>query len=360
MADKYAFDVAAGFAPQSAEGTYNTTLAGIVAAGTWGGDADGTDQGLLLGAAGVGIGDSGLDITMEKRRLVKPPVGTSFTRPMAEHLAVDISSFSFAFPLAGPKRTTTATPIDSDFAPLMGVEGIINGAGLVAAVWGSGVGYSWMFGSPPPFSALIVVSGLALELKDCRCSSLAFEFTPGSVAIATATIEVGSINDPTATPLAVSALPTLDYALQSSVSSPVVESINHVWAEERGFQSLTLTITPNIVDIPDSNATDGIIKEQDGRETTIAATMFGDSTGLGEVYEADQLFQTADSGLDELSFTVGTAATGSDAALAYKVSIPKPEVLDVAPGKLGSKAGPTVNLVAGHGTANTELEITNI
>lgn len=358
---KFNFDVAAAFAPQSGEGEANydsvldavtTSLEGIPGVGN-------VDDGLVLGDSGSGIGESGLEFTVGRRRRVKAPVGTSDTRPMADFLAAEIPSFSFAFPFCGNRATVNVTtPVDDDFKPLRGVEAILNGAGLVAAAWGSGVGYSIKFGTVNPFSALLYASGLRLELSDCRCSSLAIEFTPGSIAIATAQIVVGSIKDPAAAGFAVATLPsTLDYDVQASVSAPVVESVGNAWKGTRGFSSLVLTITPGIVDLPDSNATDGIIKEVDGRETTIAATLFGDDAGSDEVYEVDQLFTLADSGLDQLSFEVGSAAGANTAALAVQVLAPKPEVIDVVPAKLGSKAGSVVNMVLGHGTANSELEI---
>lgn len=356
---KFNFDVAAAFAPQSAEGSYDSTLDAVTTVLEGIPGVGNTDDGLLLGDSASGIKGSGLDFTAGRRRRIKAPVGTSFTRPMADFLAAEIPSFSFAFPFCGNRGTVNVTtPIDDDFAPLRGVEAILNGVGLVAAAWGSGVGYSLKFGTPPPFSALLYASGLRLELMDCRCSSLSFEFTPGTITIATAQIVVGSIKDPTAAGFPVATLPsTLDYDAQATVSAPTIETVGNAWNGTRGFTTLVLTITPNIIDLPDSNATDGIIKEQDGRETTIAATLFGDDSGSDEVYEVDQLFQTADSGLDQLSFEVGSAAGANTAALAVQVLAPKPEAIDVSPVPLGTKAGNTVNMVLGHGTANSELEI---
>ncbi len=361
---KFGFDVAAAFAPQTGEGqaNYDSVLDDITTSllGQPGDPNDGNqDDGLILGDSGSGIGDSGLDFTVGRRRRVKAPVGSSDTRPIADFLAAEIPSFSFSFPFCGSRKTTTGGPDDADFVPLRGFEAILNGAGMVVSDWVSGVGQSIIFGTPDPFSALIYASGLRLELSDCRCSSLSIDFTPGSIAIATAQIVVGSIKDPSAVGFAVAALPsTLDYDVQATVSAPVVESVANTWKNSRGFTSLVLTITPNIIELPDSNATDGIIKEVDGRETTIALTLFADDTSSDEVYEVDQLFSTSDSQFDAVSFTVGTAAAQGEPALALTVSALKPEAIDVTPAKLGSKAGNTVNMVLGSGTANQELHLT--
>lgn len=352
---KYDFDVAVAFAPQTAEGTYDTTLDAISA--TLDGDPDATDDGLVLGDPESGIRQSGLDFRVGRRRREKAFVGSSFTRPLDDFLAAEVRTFSFSFPFCGNRGTTTATPVDGDFQPLRGIEAILNGAGIVAAAWGSGVGYSCKFGSPNPFSALIYYFGNRLELLDCRCSSLTIDFTPGSIAVATAEIQVGSIKDPAATPVSVVSLPTLDYGPQATVSAPTIESVANGWSATRGFSTLALTISPSIQDFGDSNATDGIVKEQDDRETTIEATLYADDAGSGEVYELDQIFQTSSGGLDQLSFQVGTDASGSDPALATQILVPQPMVDETGPDPVGSKAANTVNLIARNDAANDELEI---
>lgn len=352
---KFDFDVAVAFATQTQEGSYNSTLDTISA--TLDGDPDNTDDGLVLGDPESGIGESGLDFTAGRRSRDKAVLAGSFTRPLADFLAAEVRTFSFAFPFCGNRGDTTATPVDGDFVPLVGVDALLEGAGLVGAAWGAGVGHSYKFGSPDPFSALIYYFGNRLELLDCRLNSLAINFTPGSITIATADIAVGSIKDPAAKGFSVAALPTLDYGPQATVSAPTIESVAHAWQATRGFQSLVLTITPDIQDIPDSNATDGILKEPSGRETTIEATLFADDASSNEVYELDQVLATVAGDLDALTFTVGTPeTTGSLPAVAVKILVPTPELDETAPQKLGSKAGNTVSLLARNAVANEELE----
>jgi len=351
---KVGFDIAVAFAPQSAEGVYDTTLGAVTT--SLSGDPDGVDEGLLLGDPGSGIAESGLDFTVGRASVDKAPFSGSFSRPLSDFLKAEVRSFSYSFPFVGNRGLTTGAPIDADFQPLRGVEALLNGAGLVGAAWGAGVGWTFSFGSPFPFSALVYYFGNRLELLDCRCASLGIAYTPGGLAIATAEIVVGSIADPAGKGFAPAAIPsTLAYGAQATVSSPTVETVGHTWQDLKGFQSLELTITPAIDDIPDSNQVGGEVKEPSGREVTIEATLFADS--VDAVYELDQALATVAGDLDPLTFQVGTAAIGSDPALSHSVSIPLPELDESSPDRLGSKAGNTVSLIARGSAADNELEI---
>jgi len=351
---KFDFDVAVAFATQTAEGTYNATLDAISA--TLGGDPDGTDQGLILGDPESGIGESGLSFTAGRRSRAKSVLAGSFTRPMDDFLAAEVRTFSFSFPFVGSKRTTTGTPVDADFIPTVGLDAILEGVGMTGTAWGSGVGHSYKFGTTVPISALIYYFGNRLELLDCRVSSLSIVYTPGSLAIATAEIAVGSIKDPAAKAFGAVSLPTLDYGTQATVSSPTVESCGHGWQDTKGFQDLTLTIAPTVDDVPDSNVTDGVLKIASARETTVSATMFADDAD--KVMELDQAFATVVGDLDALSFKVGTyEVTGGLPAVAHQVVAPTPVLDDTSPQKLGSLAGNAVNLVLRNAVANEELEI---
>jgi len=355
---KFAFDVAAAFAPQVAEGTYNANLDAIVA--TLDGDPDATDDGLLLGDSGSGVGESGLSLSIGRRSRDKAVIGASFTRSLSDFLAAEVRTFSFSWPWGGGLKTTTiTTPVDADFLPLTGVHALLNGVGLQAAVWGSGVGYSIVPDNTVfPFSALVYYFGNRLELLDCRCSSLAIKYTPGTIAIATAEIVVGSIKDPSSKVITPVALPTLDYGAQATQSMPTIESIGNAWNATRGFSDLTLTFAPTIDDIPDSNAVDGIVKEPSAMEIGVEATLFADDAGSGETFELSQALSDAIGDLLPLTFTVGSAATGAqELALGHSVTIADPELDETAMEKLGSKAANTIKLIARSATANGEIEI---
>tara|TARA_Y100000310_G_scaffold336656_1_gene421800 strand:+ start:2910 stop:3992 length:1083 start_codon:yes stop_codon:yes gene_type:complete len=355
---KYDHDIAVGFLPQSAEGTYNTTLNAVAGGDTWDGDSDGTDEGLLLGDSESGEGGSGLTFGISRRRRQKPFIAGSFTRPIGDFLAADVSSFQFAFPFCGCRGATT-TPTDAEFIPMLGVDAILQAAGMVGNASGANTHHSYKFDQANAnlMSGLIFASGARFELIDCRVSSLSINWTPGSVAIATADIVVGSINDPTTNSLTPVALPTLDYGPQATVSAPTIESVTHTWNTARGFTELSLAIAPSIETVPDSNMPDGEIREVSDRETTLDVTLFGDSTSTNETYEITQIFETAASGLDQLSFQVGSAAGATGTATAVKVLVPTPEVTSVTPRKIGSKAASTVSMILGNAAAGEELEI---
>lgn len=350
---KFDFDVAVAFAPQSAEGVYDPTLDAISA--TLDGDPGGTDDGLLLGDSASGIGGSGLTLVMGREGREKAVLGSSFTRPISDYLRTSVRSFQFAFPWCGNRGTISGTPADAEYEPLVGVQGLLAGLGMVGADWGSGDGRSWKFGAAEPLSALVYVNGFRGEFLDCRLNSLSINYTPGSIAIATADVAVGSVKDPAAKGFSPASLPTLTYGPQATVSAPVIELVGNTWQDTKGFQSLTLTITPEIREDLDSNLTDGVSKAPAGRETKIEATMFGDDAD--KVHALDQAYATVGGDLDALSFQVGTDAGAAAIAEAIQLVAPQPALDQGAPQKLGTRGGDTVSLILGHDTANEELEL---
>lgn len=357
---KVTWDVAAAFAIQSAEGTYNPTLDAIT--DTLNGDPDNDDDGLVLGDAESGEGESGLSLTMGRRSRDTAVIGSSFTRGLSDFLALEARTFSFAFPFCGSRRTTTATTqVDGDFVPIVGVDAILRASGLVGAVWGSGVGHRYVPGGSELMSALIYYYGNRLELLDCRVASLSVAENAGGIAIATAEIAVGSVKDPAAKGFSGVSLPTLDYGTQLTVSAPTTELAAHTWNQARGFSDLTWTINNTIDDIPDSNATDGIVKEISAQEFNIDATLFVDDTaGDDEVFELDQALATVIGDLTQLGYTVGTpedSGGGALPAVAHTLVFADPELDETGPTKLGTKAGNVVALVARAAAANGEMEL---
>jgi hypothetical protein len=357
---KVTWDVAAAFAVQVAEGDYEDNLDTISA--TLQGDPDNTDDGLVLGDAESGEGGSGLSLTLGRTNRPKAVVGASFTRDISDFLRLDVPTFSFSWPFCGNRADTHATTVaDADFQPSVGVDGILEAAGLAGTTWDGGIGYTYEPGGTNLMSALIYYYGNRLELLDCRVSSMSVNYTPGSIAIATAEIAVGSVKDPADNTATTQALPDLTYGPQSSVSAPVIESINNVWSQDRGFSSLTLTVNNTIEEIPDSNAVAGRVFEISAQEFLIDATLFVDDDGDDEVFALNQALATANGDLSEFSFTVGTAQTStSSPATAHKISLLDPELITTGPTKLGTKAGNVISLVGRSATANSEFDLTFI
>jgi hypothetical protein len=351
MGTKYDFAVACAFATQVAEADYNDTLDTISASLT-------AANGYLIGKSGTGLGDSGLTIGLGREFEEKAFISGSLTRPISDFLKQTVPTFTFAFPFCGNRVTIAGAPVDADFIPIAGVDAILEGAGLVgaASVSDPAVGHKYKFGSPYPFSSLIYINGMRLELEDCRCSSLAIAYTPGGFAVATATIQVRTVKDVSA-----AALPgTLTPGEQSTVSAPKVETVAHTWGTLRGFSELTLTIGPTITDVPDSNQTDGIVKEIEDHPVTITGTMFSDSDASGEIYDSDQLVETVEGNLNQLSFQVGTTGADTLPAEAHQIQAPLLELQASDQAKVGAKAGTSVTGVcrgAAAGSGNDELEI---
>lgn len=341
---KFAHEVAVAFATQSAEGTFDPTLDAITSALA---DTDG----LLLGAAGQGVRDSGLSLGLGRSSTPGAFLGSSFDRPLSTFLKADVPTFTFAFPFVGNRISPGGAPADGDATPVVGIDGILEGAGMVGGAWGSGVGWQYLFAATNPCSALVYYFGNRLELLDCRVA-LSIEFPPGGVTLATATVSVGSIQDHS-----LAALPTLDYGEQETVSAPVIETVGNTWGNTRGWSEATLNIGNTITDIGDSNQTGGFVKEQTDRETTFEATLYADDT-TDKGYEYGQLIATASGTLDPLFFLVGDAMTTGNPAEGVGIVLPLPELTEATPTALGTKAAHEVVLTArGSGSGNNALQI---
>jgi hypothetical protein len=310
-------------------------------------------QGLVLGDPDSGVHESGLSLTLGRKKKDKAFVGSSFTRSLSDFLKAEVRTFTFAMPFCGNRVTVAGAPTDADAIPITGIDALLEGAGMTGSAWGSGVGHQYVFGSPNPISALIYYFGNRLELLDCRCA-LAIEFVPESIPILTATIEVGSIKDHSVPGYGVPA--TLTYGEQQTVSAPTIEAVANTWREARGFSTATLNISPTIDDIPDSNAATGVVKEPSDREVSFEGTLFADDT-TDEGHEYEQMTASDIATLDQLSFLVGTVMADTLLAEAVGIIIPDPEPDEVTIQNLGTKAAHEVKLIARSATANTELQI---
>ena len=346
---KFDFEVAVAFAKQVDDTTYNAGLDAITTTLV-------ASDGLVLGDPDSGVRETGLSLTLGRSKKDKAFVGASFTRSLSDFLKAEVRTFSFSTVFCGNRGTASTPPVDADATPIAGIDALLSGCGLVGAADGGGVGWLYEFGSPEPISALIYYFGNRLELLSCR-TACSISFTPGSVPILNATVEVGSVKEHSVPGYGVPA--TLTYGDQQSVSAPVIETVAHTWREARGFSEATLNITPTFEEIGDSNATDGIVKEQSNRDVTFEGTIFADDT-TDEGHEYEQLTASDIATLDPLSFTVGDAMTDGSVVKAFKVEIDDPEPDEVTIANLGTKAAHSVNLTARSATANKELQLTFI
>lgn len=350
---KFDFEVAVAFGTQEAEGSYNDALDAISSSLSYAETpgADSQTAGLVLGDPESGVRQSGLALTLGRSRRDKAFIGSSFTRSLSDFLAAEVRTFTFAMPYCGNRADANTPPVDADATPIAGLNALLVGAGLAGGAWGAGVGWRYQFSPGNPISALVYYFGNRLELLDCRCA-LAIDFTPGSIPILTATIEVGSIKDHS-----LAALPgTLTYGEQASVTAPSIVSVANTWREARGFSTATLNIAPAFEDIPDSNSATGVVKEQTDREVTFEGTVFADD-GTDKGHEYEQLTATDQATLDQLLFTVGDAMTDGNPAEAVRVVINDPEPDEATIAALGSKAAHDVRLIARGSSGDDELSL---
>jgi len=353
---KVTWDAAFGFAA-GAEGTYDAGLDAI-ASGTWDGDVDNVDEGLLLGHRESGEGFSGMSIALGRKNSPKAPIGSSFTQNLSDFLSLEANTLSIGVVMSGSKRTTTVTtPVDSDFTPSLGMGGLLECGGLAGAADGGGVGWKYVPGGIKTASGLVYFFGNRVELKDIIASSLAFTYTPGGLAILDASLEVGLVKDPTSAPSTV-ALPTLDYGVQASVSSPQVNSLATTWKNVQGFNSAVITVANTIETIGDSNATNGEVKEISDQQITVDATMFVDDNSNDETLATAQMLATVIGTLQQFTFQHGTPETsGLQPAVAHKWDIPDLEIVEASPVRLGKKAGIAIKGIARGATENAEAAL---
>ncbi len=341
---EYTSEIAVAFAKQTGTGTYNAGLDAITTTLL-------ASDGLLLGDAESGIKGSGLSLTLGRSKRDKAFVAGSFTRSISDFLKAEVRTFTFAVPFCGNRANASGPPVDGDAIPLIGIDALLSGCGLVGTAWGSGVGHSYVYGSPDPISALVYYNGNRLELMDCRVAN-AIALNVGSVAILTGTIEVGSIKDHAA-----AALPsTLTYGEQQTVSAPVTEGIAHQWQDSRGYLDAVLSLIPEFEVIPDSNLTPPERRRQVGRETSLSGTLFADSA-VDKKYEYDQMIETVQANLDQMSFLIGTVMSGTDPVDAWQMLMPDPELDESGPNSGGDLATNVIKVVARGTAGDDEIEL---
>jgi len=315
------------FGSQSVEGTADATIAVLSGALN-------LDDGIILGDAASGLVESGIAHAFERRLRENPPVAGSFTEQSSDFLEEKLSTFTFAFPMAGPRTTTSATPIDSEFEHQKGIKALLAACGLTGALNPTIAAWDYTPADVSIATARIFDSGNAWVIRDIRGNwSLSQE--PGEVGIMTVTL-TGIVDS-----FAAVTFPTFDYEEQASVNAPSVQSVSPLWGGiARGWQSLTIACDNVIETLKDAASSTGEGFEQTGRVITVDMDIRDDSTDID--YTRAQLVLSA-APTDDLTETVGTAASGSDAALAYQIECRNLEVLSYTPTVAGSKASSQVS-----------------
>jgi hypothetical protein len=144
---------------------------------------------------------------------------------------------------------------------------------------------------------------------------------------------------------------TLDYGQQDQVAAPTIELGGNIFGSKvRGWSDLTITIDNQIGTTPDCNQSAGARVEQGGREIGIAMTMDLDDVTTSEEQDYRNLVAEV-AQTDDIQYSFGDAATGSDPALAYQVTLGNVNIQDMTPAQPSKARANTLSAFA-TGTAD--------
>lgn len=319
-------------------------------------------DGLVLGDPSGGAGETGIGLALTREERDAVDVSGSFTRQPGTFLS-ESGELTIVCALRGAGNNATGTPVDGDMSLATyypGLDALLKASGLTGGAWGSGVGHQYVPASAVPVTVKVWegASGSSVNnawvLMDCF-ASVSIDFTPGDVPIATFTLQIGSVESFSAG----IALPTFSYGTVASVSSPVVKNVGAAWgpADARGFSELTVEVSPELEETPDSNAVNGATVRQTGRSVTISGTFYSEDSDTD--FERAKLIGTT-APTEDLTFTVGSAATGGNPVLGFSWSLNNIVVTALEPAKTGPSLSHTIEGYCTGASANTELALTFI
>jgi hypothetical protein len=189
--------------------------------------------------------------------------------------------------------------------------------------------------------------------QDCIIDERSTVYTPGEYGIRTDKIVFGAIvaagvadgltfTSPTAGP-------------QTTMAAPSVVGAVNTWADERGWNSLEISVKNNIEEIGDCNvALTGIKYSQKApREITASVTgLFVSDDDSDFEYQQTRL-TTAPT--DGFTFQIGTVGVADATANAYKVTLENPQTDKVKFDRLGDQLVADVDLSCRDATAGSEF-----
>lgn len=288
---------------QSAFGTINATIRDLTGAGLTSLD------GFILGDAESGDAEDGI-VSPNLVPLFRDRgnVGVSFTEraDSFQRLLVEGLTLSYAARGNGATATDPLAVGEAELeTPLPGMHAILLAAGLTDTD-GAAPKVTYTPDATGTTTYLTIkkwIGDLSFVYQDCAVETLVMAFTPGGQRIDTVSFKVGSLAvfaDGVTFP------PAIDYGVQASLAAPLVVGVNFDWGETRGFQDLSITITNEFEDLPDSNvALTGMRFAQARRIITVDGTIFVETTDSEFAYQ--QTILTVDP-TEDLTFQVGTPA----------------------------------------------------
>ena len=328
MADDVTFDgVCFAIGAQAALGDPNTDIYGVA------GTID-ESHGCVLGIRDAGDAESGVTLpTLARVGSEKAPAG--YTQQPTTRFRTDVTGLSIAIEMKGNGDTTSTPAGLGEAKPLAGTDG----DECVHALWlsagfsganGAAPTYVYTPASDPTYATIkLFVGDQAWIFEDCL-SNVTIDLTPGGIGIATFSFEVGSLYSQSDG----LAFPDVTYGSQTDQSAPVVQGAStHVWNQNRGFNTYSLSVNNNLERIPDSNQATGERVILASRGITLSSTMWIDSDDSD--FEYEELIRetiTATTG----TVQVGTAAGDGALVNAYKIEMETPEVTSIKYNRLGS------------------------
>lgn len=290
---------AAGFAVgvQVDAGTLNATIAALS------GSIDSSD-GIVLGAADSGIGESGITLPNFVRNATEQAdVPGSFTRTANSFLSVGVDAFDITFLMRG--NGATSTPSAGEAKPLAGIDALMQMAGLAGAN-GAAPLYVYTPAAGTIYGTIIIwVGDMSFVLKACVVETMKFAFLGGDSTKVTCTLQVGSVE----TQSDGVALPTFDYTTQSSLSAPVLQGAGFAWGQTRGFRNMDLSISNTLEEFEDSNESTGIRIAQSDRSFDMESVIYVDDGDTD--FEYTEL-EKATAPVADATFQLGVIAGSSD------------------------------------------------
>lgn len=263
-------------------------------------------------AIGIFIDDESLAFDFDRvEEEVSDYTGT-FSKNAGTFQRVDVP-LAFATAIQGGGDPTPETSGQWDLH--IAFETLLRGLGLYSKT--QGVGSTTYEPSEAEYLTIKIWRGtVAWVLQDCKVESLAIPLDSGSKSLGTWTFQVGSVQGQTEP-----GFPTLNgYGTQASLSAPILRGAAcSIGGSSRSFIDGSVTISQEIAEYGDCNATTGITKESDGRQITFAGSVYADTGDPDQFY--DDLVDTA-TPTGDMIFTLGdTVGDASNPAQAVAFTL---------------------------------------
>ena len=346
-------DVAIGVGTQTDRDTVNSSVAGATAGVA--NDTETDPQSVLFD-------EDSLSLSFDRTESTEPVVAGSFTK-RAGYLQRIQPAFSFTTNAMGGART--ATPTDADDWNLSTAQTILYaGAGLSSVTEGD-PDTTYGLGNLTYLTFKVWRGDQSWAFPGCFLDPT-WNFTPGEKATITWTVLCDDItfnaNDPFPASLVYDGSGELGG--QQTAAPPVLKGANASLVDlTRGFQNGTLSLSNESSSFPDSNATNGVVFEQTGREIRFSGDWYADddqvdATGDPDATTADFYNLESDvTSSTSLEFILGAASGAASRPTALSFAIPHYRF--TANSRVDS-AGKVVWNLDGYATAtsaNTELTI---